>query len=302
MPTAHHICRLANPEDIRTSEVLWRQDRPLFDADVWEALPSLLDVLLREGLVKLAYIEAVPSLEPKMLGGISFIEPEYVNEARRTASTLPNTVFRAVLENRTPFLTPRQIGRRNAQGQLHLMNFMGNIRAIDLRDSELANFYEVCNLGYHFLHFGYSYRAMWAEVWPPHHVQELQDLGMGIDRELKLPGGQTSMLLCLTREAALANPYARRSSYFFPPAPLFQFSGGEQSMLELTLLDLSDDEIAEKLNVSKDAIKKRWRSVHCKVEAENPYLLARVQSATGLRKALLSYLRIHLEELRPFSR
>src|SRR5215472_16940391 len=159
MPSVHHICRLATVEDIRKSEPLWGQDRPLFDSDVWARMPDLLENLLQNELVRLAYIEALPKHEPRMLGGISFIHPEYLDEARAKGSTLPNTVFRAVLEHRTPFLSPKKIGKINAQCELHLMNFFGNFNDLDLTQSEMANFYEVSNQGYHFFHFGYAYRA-----------------------------------------------------------------------------------------------------------------------------------------------
>lgn len=301
MPAVHHVCRLATMEDIRKSAPLWGEDWPLFDSVVWARMPDLLDNLLQNESVRLAYIEALPNREPRLLGGISFIHPEYLDEARAKGSTLPNTVFRAVLEHRTPFLSPKKIGKINAQCELHLMNFFGNFNDLDLTQSEMANFYEVSNQGYHFFHFGYAYRAMWAEVLPPHHVRELQNHGMQIERELSLPAGQTSTLMCLTRDVARANPYLRRSGYFFPPEPRFQFSRGEQSLLELSMLDIPDDAIANRLNVSMDAIKKRWRSIYMKLDLADPGLLADADSGTGQRRALLSYLRMHLEEIRPYS-
>jgi len=124
---------------------------------------------------------------------------------------------------------------------------------------------------------------------------------MQIERELSLPAGQTSTLMCLTRDVARANPYLRRSGYFFPPEPRFQFSRGEQSLLELSMLDIPDDAIANRLNVSMDAIKKRWRSIYMKLDLADPGLLADADSGTGQRRALLSYLRMHLEEIRPYS-
>jgi hypothetical protein len=302
MPAVHHVCRLATIEDIRKSAPLWGEDRPLFDNDVWARMPDLLDNLLQNESVRLAYIEALPNREPRLLGGISFIYPEYLDEARAKGSTLPNTVFRAVLEHRTPFLSPKKIGKINAQCELHLMNFFGNFNEVDLTQSEMANFYEVSNQGYHFFHFGYAYRAMWAEVLLPHHVRELQNHGMQIERELSLPAGRTSTLMCLKREVARANPYLRRSGYFFPPEPRFQFSRGEQSLLELSMLDIPDDTIATRFHVSMDAIKKRWRSIYMKVDLTDAGLLADADSGTGQRRALLSYLRMHLEEIRPYSR
>ena len=301
MLSVHHVCRLATVEDTRNSALLWAEDRPLFDDDVWARMPHLLERLLQNELIRLAYIEALPRREPRLLGGISFIYPEFVHEARTTGSTLLNTVFRAVLEHRTPFLSPEKIGQLNAQCELHLMNFFGNFKDLDLTQAEMANFYEVSNQGYHFFHFGYAYRAMWVEVLPPHHVRELQNHGMQIQRELALPAGQTATLMCLTRETARANPYLRRSGFFFPPEPRFQFSMGEQNLLELSMLDMSDDDIAARVHVSMNAIKKRWRSIYLKVELADPGLLADKNSGTEQRRALLSYLRMHLEEIRPYS-
>jgi hypothetical protein len=91
-----------------------------------------------------------------------------------------------------------------------------------------------------------------------HRVRELQNQGMQIERELTLPTGETSTLMCLTREIARANPYLRRSGYFFPPEPRFRFSLREQVLLELSLLDMSDDDIRASLHISMDAVKKRW--------------------------------------------
>jgi hypothetical protein len=300
MPSAHHICRLAVAEDIRRTAALWGADRPLFDADVWSQLLDLVEELLCEELVRIAIVESVPNREPRLLGGISFIDPEYVYEARAAGSTLPNTVMRAALENRKPFLPVNKIAKMNARAELHLMNFFGNMNALDLSRSEMANFYEVSNRGYHFLHFGYAYRAMWTEVWPPHHVQELENHGMRIERKLKLHTGETSTLMCMTREAALARPYSRRSGYFFPPAPRFRFSQGEQSVLEATMLGLTDDDIAASARLSMDAIKKRWRSIYAKVAMVDPALLATVDSGAAQRRKLLSFLEVHLEELRPY--
>jgi hypothetical protein len=301
MPLVHHVCRLATVEDIRKSARIWGEDRALFDPDVWARMPKLLEELLRNGLVRLVYIESLPSRQPRLLGGISFIFREYLDEARSTGSTLPNTAFRAVLEGRMPFLSAKEIEKNNAQGELHLMNFFGNFNDLDLTRSEMANFYEVSNQGYHFFHFGYRYRALWAEVLLAHHVKELQNQGMQIERELTLATGETSTLMCLTREVARENPYLRRSAYFFPPEPRFRFSPREQALLELCLLDRPDEDIGASLHVSMDAIKKRWRSIYTKVDLADPGLLAEMRSGTDRRRALLSYLRMHLEEIRPYS-
>ena len=279
---------------------LWASDRVLYDPEVWAGLPAVLERLFDRELISFALIESLRSRLPRLLGGIAFIRPEYVAQSRAGQTTLPNAVMGAALEGRNPFLSPREVSEDNARGELHLWNFFGHMHVIDLSDPELANFYRTSNEGHRFFHFGYSFRAMWMEVSPLHHAHELQQLGMHIDRGIPLVGGSTATLLRLTREDALANPYSRFSGYFFPPAPRFAFSKGEQSLLEYALLNDSDDVAAKELHVSGEAIKKRWRSIYAKIDAVDPHVLLTAGSGTARRRALIHYLRQHLEELRPY--
>jgi DNA-binding CsgD family transcriptional regulator len=299
MSDVHYIFRRARREDIWNSMPLWAKDRVLYDADVWTRLPALLEDLVQRELVSFAFIESLPSRAPQLFGGISFIRPEYL-KARAGPATLPNCVMQAALRNHNPFLSPREVGEENAHGELHLLPLFGNMDAIDLAEPDLANLYRTSNEGFRFFVFGHSLRAMWMEVSPPHHVEELKQQGMLIDRQLPLAGGKTATLLRLKREEALANPYARFCSYFFPPKPRFAFSLGEQRLLEYALLDVSDEEIAEELHLSEDAIKKRWRSIYVKIETADTKLLFDITSGTGRRRSVLHYLRQHLEELRPY--
>jgi hypothetical protein len=279
---------------------LWAQDRVLYDADVWASLPALLEDLMARDLLSFALVESLPWGVPRLLGGITFIRPDCIDQNRVGPSTLPNAVFRAALSGHNPFLSHKEIGEQNARGELHLLNFFGNMQVIDLSNPDLANFYRTSDEGYRFFHFGYALRAMWFEVWPSHHVTELQQRGMQIEGHRPLAGGSSATLLRLTREDALANPYARLCVNFFPPKPQFAFSPGEQRLLEYALLDDSDEEVAQELHVSKDGIKKRWRSIYAKVDTADPQLLAGIISGTAHRRAIVHYLRQHLEELRPY--
>jgi hypothetical protein len=235
-----------------------------------------------------------------MLGGISFVHPDYLKEACASSSTLHNFLFAAALRGKKPFLAPNEVAIENARGTLNLMNFFGNFAPIDLSDAELANFYAVSNEGYHLLHVGYNYSVKWFEVFEPHHVAELQAQGMQVDRQLSLADGDTATLLRLTAEDALADPYSRYCALFFPPKPRFHFSSGEQMLLEHALFEYSDGEITHKLHLSVDAVKKRWRSIYRKVDMIAPELLSGTESGTARRRSLLHHLKQHLEELRPY--
>ena len=119
---------------------------------------AILHVVLFKGLIQ-THCDSGSKL-PRMLGGISFVYPDYVKEARASSSTLHNFMFAAVLRDKKPFLAPKQVAIENVRGTLNLMNFFGNFDPIDLSDAELANFYTVSNEGYRFFHFGYNYRVM----------------------------------------------------------------------------------------------------------------------------------------------
>jgi hypothetical protein len=300
MPSAHHTFRRAYREDISRSRILWECSRKYFDLQTWRALPSLLEDLLRRELISLAVIEDADSKTLRMLGGISFVNPEYIKEARASCTTLHNFVFDAALRGKTAFFSPKQVAIENAQGTLNLMNFLGHFNVTNLSESELSNFYSVNNEAYRFFHFGYNYRVMWFEVFEPHRKAELQTQGMHVAKQTTLADGDIATLFRLTAEDALADPYRRFCTLFFPPKPCFQFSSGEQMLLEYALMDCSDAEASARLHLSMDAVKKRWRSIYHKVDMVAPEVLVEVESGSARRRSLLHYLKHHLEELRPY--
>ncbi len=95
------------------------------------------------------------------------------------------------------------------------------------------------------------------------------------------------------------------SPLFFYAPPRFGFKPGEQEMLLQALLGDSDEELSQALHISPSTAHKRWRSVYERVAAVAPDLLPVAASAgerhrgVEKRRRLLTYLRSHLEELRP---
>jgi len=265
---------------------LWAVDQPLYEAEVWRGLAPFLEVLMQQDLVTFAVVESVRSQVQRLIGGVSFIHPEYVEEAKAHRATLSNTVMKAAMGNRAPFLSVKQVAAQNARGELCCLGLFGNMDGINLSDPMMADFYRASDEGHKFFHFGYDFRAIWMEVWPPRHVQELEAVGMSIDRILPIDGGRSAALMRLTRDDALARPYARFSGLFFPPKPRFRLSFGEQRLLEYSLLDASDENAAWELHLSDDAVKKRWRSIYAKVDVVDPGLLQACESGAARRRVL----------------
>jgi DNA-binding NarL/FixJ family response regulator len=110
------------------------------------------------------------------------------------------------------------------------------------------------------------------------------------------------MMGLLREDAVKELPGTTVSFSFRTRPPTYYFTFGQQRILELALRGDSDADIANELDISKDAVKQTWRAIY-----------ERVDSSSGLgadfgvdnpsnhkrRKLLLDYLRTHPEELRP---
>ena len=121
------------------------------------------------------------------------------------------------------------------------------------------------------------------------------------------PDEQHPRLLGLTRAEATADAGAYVARLFPCHVPQFSFSHGEQKVLLQALLGRNDDEITATLDVALSTVKKRWAAVYGCVTEQLPAMLPEAALPYSLlqkrgqekRRQLLTYLRQHLEELRP---
>jgi hypothetical protein len=117
-----------------------------------------------------------------------------------------------------------------------------------------------------------------------------------------------SALLVFSRERALEIPYSAAAAMFYYRDPILGFNRGNQQLLLAALKGATDPELALKLGVSVTAVKKRWLSIFTKFEKVKPEFLGLsasqpvIDSKRGLQKRhrVLSYVRAHPEELRPY--
>jgi len=121
---------------------------------------------------------------------------------------------------------------------------------------------------------------------------------MTIDRRLPLPDSKAATLFRLTRGDAQADPTGRMCGYMSAQQPAFYFTFPEQR----PLLEVSDDEVAEELHLTQDAIKRTRRSIYERVDATGADLFNRAESGAERRRMLLRYIRQNLVELRPYER
>lgn len=85
--------------------------------------------------------------------------------------------------------------------------------------------------------------------------------------------------------------------------PQFGFARGEQELLEVALEGVDDASASRSLFVSRPAIKRRWENIFDRVTAVRPDLCpddGDGTRGTQKRQRILTYVRNHPEELRPF--
>lgn len=111
-------------------------------------------------------------------------------------------------------------------------------------------------------------------------------------------------LIAVTVESMRDDPHSVAAELFqHHRQPQFAFTRGEQQLLEAALEGADDASATKSLFVTLPAIKRRWESIFDRVAAVRPDLCPRDGDGTrGIQKRqrILSYVRNHPEELRPF--
>ncbi len=112
-------------------------------------------------------------------------------------------------------------------------------------------------------------------------------------------------LAIVTREEAFQVPGHITGILFQYQEPLLRLPDADQRLLEAALAGLTDEELAQQLEIGLPTVKKRWRSIFERVSAR-PDLFPRfpdgsddVSRGRQKRHHILAYVRQHPEELRP---
>jgi hypothetical protein len=115
-----------------------------------------------------------------------------------------------------------------------------------------------------------------------------------------------SALVVATRESVLTAPYSVAAKMYRYQAPVLRLRPAEQKLLAAALAGKTDAELSADLELSIEAIKKRWMSIFARVEEFKPEILSTAEPESEgrgpqKRHRVVAYIRTHPEELRPFS-
>jgi len=235
---------------------------------------------------------------PVTMGGFGFLRRDFIEHALRVESrSMLEQAFDAESRSTPTFLGRRQIVQGNRARDLEMINFM----ASPPEDGpDLQHLVSAIYDAWQFFVKGFDLNGIWQENASPRHDATLLSAGYSFVRRFERDTAEVVTLFHASRTDGQGKVVSLVGSVMTSPAPVFGFSRAEQRLLECVLLYHTDQEAATLLQVTPDAIKKRWRSINAKVLAREPAILSGVMSAVGRRRAILGRIRPRLEELRPY--
>jgi hypothetical protein len=115
-----------------------------------------------------------------------------------------------------------------------------------------------------------------------------------------------SALAVVTRESLFSAPYSVAATMYRYQEPLLRLRPAEQRLLAAALPGKTDAELSADLDLTIEAIKKRWISIFDRIDQLKPELLDSASAASDARgpqkrHRVVAYVRAHPEELRPYA-
>ncbi len=301
------------------------QDREHYSAEALAALPGIWRRWRDENSIISAVMELHEGAAlPRVIqfGMSVFVTDQFLADARTAPNLhLGHQLVCRVIEGRSPILDLAAIRAGNSGDGLNLLVNHFGFPWSAWSPEQLALIVSRGPESFFWLLSGYNLREIVIEYYDLRSVQYslaggflLRSDCRGVNSDastLLALGDQSPYLVGITAEEALANPGSAIARLFPHHRPRCFFSPGEQKVLLQALLDHSDEEIAALLDVTLSTVKKRWANIYDCVAEQQPDLLPEAERSAGLarhtrgqekRRYLLSYLRQHPEELRPYSK
>src|SRR5260370_21806248 len=275
-----------------------------------------LSLLGREAFRAVVFEDAKDSQVRRVGAGVSvFVSDDFLAELKTPPFFwIGPELIKRIVRSYSPLLSDKQMRQANAKGGLTLVAWIAALDAehMDSVDAHAAMFSAFVSEHRGFLlkelvGQGVSLDTLEGAIrsgglfFSPVECRYVESLDRPLREIFAAP-----YLIGLTRELAMARFGTWIGSLFVYQPPRFGFRPSEQRLLLAALEGGTDEELADKLDISLSAVKKTWRSIYERVGAHSPGLIpdkvpegSNSERGKEKKQRLLAYLREHLEELRP---
>jgi hypothetical protein len=294
---------------------------PRYGNAIGDLQSAWLKLLGSEAFLTFVFEEAHDGEVQFLGGGASvFVSDEFV----RTIKTPPffwigPELAKRVMHGEFPLLSDQEVRRANSSGGLNTVIWQLCLRPEDTKRPDVCN-----HVMFTFLqeHRGFVIKELIAlQAIFDEELQWIPSAGaLSVGRDgIYVEGVDTFTqdllnrphVFGLTRELAASRMGTWLGSLFTYQSPKFSFRPGEQRLLIAALRGGTDEELSNELAISLSAVKKAWhlvyeRAAEClqQTSLDNDGSREHWGRERGKQKKqrLLTYLRDHPEELRPYSR
>jgi DNA-binding CsgD family transcriptional regulator len=246
-------------------------------------------------------------------GLASFVKKSFAeDEVRNPRPGLNARIIESVVSGKPVVATYEEVRDGNTQGDLHQVVLEtswkhGSLTAIQVDEVRglLGQSYIERFAGYHLARL-LAEMVDELDLWHAKSFRSLREIDRIEDfrRANRSGSNPDRSLMEVTRESMRSDPTSVAASLFLHHVrPRFGFTRREQELLELALEGGDDVSIAKSLFVTSPAIKRRWSNIFERVSPVRPDLCPPDGEGTrGIQKRqrILTYVRNHPEELRPF--
>jgi len=239
----------------------------------------------------------------------SFAEREILNPT----PGLNSRIIESIVSGNSVIATEEEVRDANTLGDLQQVILDTSWKNGCLTAVQVDEVRVLLGRAYHELFAGYNFSRILSEfvddldLW---HVRGHRSLKI-IDRFEKYRAANprttwnpSRALGIVTAETMREDPHSIAAELFHHHRPQFAFTATEQQLLEIALEGADDAFASKSLFVSVAAIKRRWSNIFGRVAAIRPDLCPSDGDGTrGVQKRqrILTYVRNHPEELRPFN-
>lgn len=274
------------------------QDRELFSAETWTSLPQLLETLHAKRRISGVIIENIAG-QPCFCGVTAFVRPR-VAARMAQAGGFRETLLQNEAAGTPVLLSSKALAAANTEGDLALVHLFGCPDNLDFASPRGFELHRLAFEAFLSHHAGYRFAELWQEAVNPGAALFVESMGVPEVRRYGLPSGAEGRLFCFTRADAVTRPGNPLAVLMKFPSPRLGFTRVQQRLLELAINEVPDRLVAEQLQVTEAAVKKRWRTIYDRIEQVEQRLAPADTSGPERRRMLLQYLRQHPEELRPW--
>jgi DNA-binding CsgD family transcriptional regulator len=247
-------------------------------------------------------------------GFASFVKNSFAqDEVRSPRPGLNSRIIESIVNGHSVIATYAEVRDANTRGDLQQVILDTSWKHGPLTSAQIDEVRVLLGRSYQELFVGYHFSRILSEMvderdwWHVSGHRSFRVLSRFEDFRRANPETEWNpdrLLVEITLDSMRDEPHSVAAELFqHHVPPKFAFTPREQQLLELALEGADDISIAKSLFVSLSAIKRRWSKIFERVSSIRPDLSPFEGNGTrGIQKRqrILTYVRSHPEELRPF--